>query len=281
MSLVNAVRVVGPDGLGTWIVDSTSVAAYGRREEELRVNDVMSPADVTRIGTAYLASRKDPSLAVETQPGAGPVPGTDYGVGDWVTVRGVEQRCVDIRRRMNRDNGDWLPPEPVFSSLPNERSIDADRAFDRLLSAQGGGAVDATVTPAAQLAAVEAVKPLRQYTWAWYDGADPGSRTILDDDSRWQVETIQEPCRAGVLWLEPDFTGATGDTTFELHRNGSNWSSFFNLTVPSTPVGGITFAWIEMWGYSFLDAGDKVTIRCTANGQHRQGKYSLYLFPAR
>lgn len=280
MSVVNAVRVVGPDGIGTWVTDSPSITAYGRREEELRVRDVMSAADITRIGTAYLASRKDPSVAVETSPGVGPVPGVDYGVGDWVTVGGVEQRCVDIRRKLNRDNGDWLPPEPVFSSLPNEQAIDADRAFDRLIALQAGGAVDATANPAVQLADLGAVKPLRQIDWSWYDGADPGSRTILDDNTRWQVETILEPCRAGVLWLEPDFSGATGTTTFELHLNGALWSGFFNLSVPSTPVGGITFAWVQMWGYSFLNTGDKITTRCTANGQHRQGKYSLYLFPA-
>lgn len=276
----NAVRVDHENG-STWVTDATSIATYGRREATLQISGSLSPADVQRIGSAYIAGKKDPSLSIQASPVLGPVAGVDYGVGDWVTVAGTEQRCVDIRHRLDRDNGDWQPPEPVFSSLPNERGRDADRAFDRLLSAQGGGAVDASVSPAAQLAAVEAVKPLRQYTWSWYDGADPGSRTILDDDSRWQVETIQEPCRAGVLWLEPDFTGATGDTTFELHLNGSNWSSFFNLTIPSTPVGGITFAWVQMWGYSFLNAGDKITVRCTANGQHRQGKYTLYLFPSR
>lgn len=280
MTLVNAVRVVAPDGTGTWVVDSASVSTWGRREEELRVSEPLSGANATRIGTAYLASRKGAMTSVQASPGATVVPGVDYGVGDLVTVAGEKQKCVDIARRLNRDTGEWQPPTPSFSSVRNERLIAADRAFDRLISLQGGGGVDATALASLSLGEIGEVRPLRTLSWSHYDSAASGSRTVLDDTTRWQEVRIEEPCRAGMITAVIDYAGATGQTTIELHRNGSLWNGLFNVVIPSAPPFGITFIAVPMWGYEFLNVGDLMTIKCIENGQHRQFSYELHLFPA-
>lgn len=279
MSLVNAVRIVDADGTGTWIVNAASVATWGRREEELRVSDTLSYSDAYRIGAAYLASRKDPQTSVQTQPNFDLVPGVDYSVGDWVVVNGSNQRCVDIAWRLDRDTGDWEPPTPTFSSRSNERAIRADRAFDRLISLQGGGGVDATALSSLSHAPLSEVRPLSSLKWSHYDSAASGSRVGLNDNTRWQEIRIEEPCRAGMITAVIDYAGATGQTTIELHRNGSLWNGLFNVVIPSAPPFGITFIAVPMWGYETLAVGDLMTIKVIENGQHRQFSYELHLFP--
>lgn len=279
MSLVNAVRVVDPEGGAIWVTDPTSIAAYGRREEELRVSDVLGTANTQRIGAAYLASRKNPQTSVQVQPGAGPVPGVDYDVGDLVTVNGSKQRCVDIAWTLDADTGEWEPPTPTFSSRANERAIRADRAFDRLISLQGGGGVDATALSTFSLLPMEALKPSRSLSWSHYDSAASGSRTGLNDNTKWQEVRIEEPCRAGMISCVVDYAGATGQTTIELHRNGSLWDGLFNVVIPSAPPFGVTFIFVRMYGYEVLNPGDLMTIKVIENGQHRQFGYELHLFP--
>lgn len=276
--MINAVKVIHADG-ERWVTDGSSISTYNRREAVLEVAEALSPADELRVGNAYLSGKTSPSTSVQAEPVAGSVPGVDFQVGDQVTVDGAKQRCVDIRQSLNRSNGEWLPPVPTFSSRWEQKRLDADRAFDRLIALQGGGGVDAAASMGTEDLRIEEVRPSKTLQWSWHDFADPGDRELLDDDSRWQVTRIEEPCRAALIWCEPDFTGATGNTTFELHRNGSLWNGLFNVVIPPAPVSGVPFAAVRMWGYEFLMPEDTLTIRCIQNGQHRQGSYQIFLYP--
>lgn len=275
--MINAVRIRHPRGI-TWVTDSVSIATYGRQEGVLTVNEPLSDADLTRRGQAFLDTQGGLTDSVEVAPLRAVTPGVDYVQGDLVTVDGEKRRCVDIKRRLNTDNGEWLPPTPVFTTSSEMRRLNADRALDRLIAVQAGGGVDASVTPDSVVRPMEQVKWQRTLKWSWYDGADSGSRDLLDDDSRWQVQPIKEPARCTAITVTADWAGATGDTILELHRNGALWNGLFNVTLPSTS-GGIEFRIVWMWGYEFLDPGDEITIRASSNGQHRQGAYELHLWP--
>lgn len=275
--MINAVRIRHPRGI-TWVTDSASIATYGRHEGVLTVNEPLSDADLTRRGQAFLDTQGGLTDSVEVAPLRAVTPGVDYIQGDLVTVDGEKRRCVDIKRRLNTETGEWLPPTPVFTTSSEMRRLNADRALDRLIAVQAGGGVDASVTPDSVVRPMEQVKWQRTLKWSWYDGADSGSRDLLDDDSRWQVQRIEEPARCTAITVTADWAGATGDTILELHRNGALWNGLFNVTLPSTS-GGIEFRIVWMWGYEFLDPGDEVTIRASSNGQHRQGAYELHLWP--
>lgn len=275
--MINAVRIRHPRGT-TWVTDSASIATHGRHEGVMSINEPLSDADIVRRGQAFLATQGGLTDSVEVTPLRTVTPGVDYQVGDLVTVNGEKRRCVDIKRNLNGDTGEWLPPTPVFTTMSDQRRLNADRALDRLITMQGGGGVDASATPDTVLRPIEKVKWVKTLKWSWYDGADPGDRKLLDDDSRWQVERIEEPARCAAITVTADWSGATGNTILELHRNGSLWNGLFNVTLTPPPE---SYGWriVWMYGYEFLNEGDMVTIRASSNGQHRQGAYELHLWP--
>lgn len=270
--LVNAVRITHPDGR-LWVTDPTSMGAWGRREAPLAVSDPLSFDDAVRIGTQYLAYRKDPSVSVQVTIAAGTLAGTDYQVGDSITVEGVgEQRVVDVKQTLDPDTGLWLPETPVLSSPADRERRAADRAFDRLIAQQGRGWPDADTFVSKSPIPSGPLADRGTLSWSWYD---PDGE-VLEDDDNFQVHQIERPVRAWALSCHPDFTGATGDTTIELHRNAALWNGLFNIVVPATPPG-IPWVWIPMYGGSVLNPGDQMSIRCIQNGKHKQGSVALYL----
>lgn len=272
--MITHVRVDHPGG-SRWV---TNPAASGpRRERVLSVSDELSNADLDRRAKSFMATLTDVD-SLEAQPGSGPVPGVDFGVGDTISVAGEQLRCVDIRKQLDVSTGDWLPPQPVFSTPTNIRLLQADRAFDRLIALQAGGAPDASVHPSALVLPMEPMQSQRVITWSWYDSADPGSREVLNDNTRWHTERVNEAARVTAITVTADWAGATGNTILELHRNGSLWNGLFNVTLPATS-GGFDWRIVWMWGYQTLDEGDEVSIRVSSNGQHRQGAYKLHLWP--
>lgn len=272
--MITHVRVDHPEGQ-LWVANPN--ASGPRRERVLSVSDPLSTADLQRRALSFMATLDDVD-SLEAQPGVGAVPGVDFGVGDWVDVNSENLRCVDLRRQLDRDTGEWQPPQPVFSTPTNLRLLQADRAFDRLISLQANGSADASIVADALLLPAEKFEGKQVLRWSWYDPADPGSRDVLDDNTRWQTVKIEEPCRAAAITVTSDWTGATGNTVLELHRNGSLWNGLFNVTLPASS-GGFNWRVVWMWGYSYLDDGDEVAVRCSANGQHRQGNYELHLWP--
>lgn len=279
MTLCNAVRIDLDDGISTWVEDASSISTYGREEEIYAARGNVNAAMVQTIGTSYLAGRKDPLVSTEVTPLLGAVAGVDYEEGDTVDVDGTVQRCVGIGRKLDKKNGMWLPRTPTFGSLVEESRNRADRAIDRLVAEQGGGAVSATAAPSKVDIDLGAVKKLETLKWASYDGAASGSRTVLDDPSTWHDEHITQVCRAGSILCTVDYDGATGWSHFELFKNGSEWNPLFEIVMDSTPPT-IPFAFVRVYGYEFLFPGDVLTWRCTVNGQHRQVALSIDLVPA-
>ena len=278
MSLVNAVRINHPTGR-TWVTDAGSIAAYGRVEEALTVNDEVSLEDVQRLGEAHMAGRTEPAESVEvTATPDSLVPGGDYELGDTMDVNGSEQRVVKWSRSLG-ETGFWGAAKPQFSSRADEKRLRADRAFQRLLDAQGGGSVNATAAPSKVDIELGAIKKFESLKWSWYDSADSGSRTVLDDPTTWHDEHITQVCRAAGILCTVDYDGATGWSHFELFKNGSEWNPLFEVVMDATPPL-IPFAYIRLFGYEFLYPGDILTWRCTVNGQHRQGALSIDLVPA-
>lgn len=272
--MITHVRVDHPEGQ-LWVANPN--ASGPRRERVLSVADPLSTADLQRRARSFMATLDDVD-SLEAQPGVGAVPGVDFNVGDWVDVDGENLRCVDLRRQLDRNSGEWQPPTPVFSTPTNLRLLQADRAFDRLIALQAGGAPDASIMADALLRPAERFESMEVLRWSWYDPADPGSRDVLDDNTRWQTVKIGEACRATAITCTADFSGATGNTIIELHRNGSLWNGLFNLTLPASS-GGFNWRIVWMWGYETLDEGDEISIRSITNGQHRQGNYELHLWP--
>lgn len=62
--IINAVYVQGPDvgGVSGWVIDQTSIDAYGRREAILANSDSTTTAKRDLYGSAYLAKVKDPTI---------------------------------------------------------------------------------------------------------------------------------------------------------------------------------------------------------------------------
>ena len=275
--MINAVRVDHPRG-STWVVDSVSITAYGRFEAVISVTDELSDGDIQRRGMAAMAGRTSPSISVESDPILGDVPGVDYDTGDFVTIGGEEQRVLDISYRLNRDNGNWLPPSPTFSSLWDQRLLDADRALDRLVRAQGGGVVDAAVMSSKSMVESAPLLPLETLSWSSYDDNDSGSRSLLDDNTPWAGKSVQQISRLAGIYYDTDFTGATGNTIIELWQDGAEISPLMRITIPPTtpPI----WVYTPVWGYTFMEPGQTFAPRVRQNGQHRQISYHLMVWPA-
>ncbi len=279
MSLCNAVRIDLDDGQQVWVTDDASIDTYGREEEIYSARGAVNAAKAQEIGATYLAGRKAPLVSTEVSPSRGAVAGVDYDEGDTVDVDGEVQRCVGIDRKLNTTNGLWLPRKPSFTSLVDESKQRADRAIERLISEQGGGAVSATAAPSKLDIDLGPVRKIETLKWAWYDSADSGDRVVLDDVSTWHDEQITQVCRMGSILCTVDYDGATGWSHFELFKNGSEWNPLFEIVMDATPPL-IPFAYVRVYGYEFLFPGDVLTWRCTVNGQHRQGALSIDLVPA-
>lgn len=275
--MINAVRVDHPRG-STWVTDATSISTYGRFEAIISTSDDLSDADIQRRGQAVMAGKLSPAVSIQADPVIGDVPGVDFVTGDYVTVDGEEQRVVDIQWRMDRTTGEWEPPTPTFSTAWERRLLDADRAFDRLVRAQGGGAVDAAANPERSLVPVEPVQSIETLSWSSYDSAASGSRDVLDDDTPWAGKSVQRLSRMAGIYFDADFTSATGNTVVQLWKNGSEWSSLFRITIPSTTPS--PWIYTPTYGYSFIEPGDVLAPRVTSNGQHRQISYHLMVWPA-
>lgn len=274
--MINAVRVDHPKG-STWVEDATSIATYGAFEASVSVPDELSPADIQRRGQAVMRGKTGLLTSLQATTATGPVIGDDAKLGDYVTIDGSEQRIVGVGWSLD-EKGDWGPRRPEFAGQSDRDLQDADRALDKLIRVQGGGTVDAAVSPDRLILPTEPMQALETLSWSFYDGADSGSRTILDDNTPLVAKSPKGLSRMAGIWYDTDFTGATGNTVIELWKNGSEWDALFRITIPATtpPI----WVYLPTWGYDFVEPGDKLAPRVTSNGQHKQISYHLMMFPA-
>lgn len=265
MALTNAVLVRHKTGM-TWVIDSASIAEWGRIESFLSVGDIDDPVLIAQIGAEHLATRAAPkeTNTVEVIPvDLTDLPGYAFGVGDTLEDPfGDTPRCVGIEYQMDEQVGTLRTPE--LRSRGDESVNRSGLAMARLINQAGGGSgasstpIDlGTTIPVGKLGEIS-VPP-----WSWNS-----TTNLLGDMQPWPAD---RPMRLYEWEINADSSTATGDTVIKWIVNGADPPVPFIITLGSSDDFGSQ----AIFGAAFLKFGDLLQPVVLEVGGHTKGSIAF------
>jgi hypothetical protein len=285
VGIVNAVLVTSKIA-PRWVVDSGSVATWGRLEDTIAVGNVDDADLVDAIGAEYLAVRSQPMVSHVYQVAdvSGQVAGVDYREGD--TIADPDLRVIDIAFAASPEGR--LVGTPALATKLEERFRRNAARIERLI-AEGGGAAPVSQSAALTGSGIDAGKlEARKLTsWSWTTQDDLSNLLTADpaDPETWQGYPIDEPMRLCELVLEcshvdgDNVAVATGETRFRLLIDGVAPTS--DPSLGSIPIDVFVDdnegrASTPIFGGSIVAKGQVVSVQRVGNGGHVNGSVTIH-----
>lgn len=260
MALVNALLVRYAKGY-RWVLDEDSIDDHGRREAYLTLGAAQSPDEVDRVGTAVLATRKDPaqttSAALEPT-GVGDVPYEDWDLGDSISVPDETGTPASLRVRSLTVGEDAEGNATYVAELGTliKEQAEATAVWLRRMAngALGGTAESAqpSFPPAPQVHQRPRSKELPPFS-------HPGALTTTPSPRYYVPQDIRVIEISGSL-----VTAGSTSTVVTLYRSGS---SVATLTIPSSSNRAAVNVSVVYTG----PAGQYVTVAATTLGAGAAG----------
>ena len=266
----NALQLRTPEGV-EWYENEASTRP--RRSGAFTVGTFESASTRAQIANRWLTTFADPVRAVSatTAGNEGKRLGEDFDVADLVTLRGQVAEVVGGTYTV--DELGELDRQADFNSLGQLRREEQLRAINTITAQLKLAGASQILQPQLR---IPAGSPERlEWDWSWNDTLTKALLTFVSEGESWQVKRLPRSMRLGHIDLEipPGKGVAAGTTTIEVMKNGGAMGAIYRCTIGAAEVRDQKRLGVapEVYG----DQGDLISIRVVANGDHRDGRFTM------